>query len=213
MVSNSLSLKDFAGLINNMPVNYQAFSSKKETWEKFSLPEINEIFGENNEVKLSRKDIKDIAISGDLKKTVIATIIWGYPRGMRGNHFKNIINNMAPLIELLSDAKNNNISNWKDHYEKVKKVESIGLSTYTKFLYFLSAHAERFPALILDKRITDVIAQEVFIELDLNQKINYTNAPNNYLYYLELLNNEAKKIGTTAEKLELFLFQFGLNLK
>jgi hypothetical protein len=62
-------------------------------------------------------------------------------------------------------------------------------------------------ALILDKRIIDVAAAGVFEGFE----GNYSSQT--YPAYLELMHSIAVALQVEAESLELFLYEFGLNLK
>jgi len=67
-------------------VRSQAFRSKREIWEKALKPgnlpdKLEEIFGREPEVFISRQDIFDEATKTDqnLERVVYLTILWGYP--------------------------------------------------------------------------------------------------------------------------------------
>jgi len=99
------------------------------------------------------------------------------------------------------------ISNWKEHYDKVEAIPSIGPSTYTKFLNFLSVTVSGKTALILDKRIIDVANSHVF------EEFTGSLTALRYPRYLERMHSIANTLEVEAENLEFFLFEFGLHLK
>jgi hypothetical protein len=82
-------------LIANLPVRQQCFTTRRGTWQNFEnqipwLMAINErLFEENISVNISRNDIFN---TENVREKIIKTIYWGYPRGMRGNNFRNIVN-------------------------------------------------------------------------------------------------------------------------
>jgi hypothetical protein len=121
---------------------------------------------------------------------------------MRGNHAANIADNLAALTGLLGEARLG-ISNWKEHFEKVEAIPGLGLSTYTKFLNFLSVSVSGKTALILDKRIIDVAKSHVFT----------ASLTGRYPTYLQRMHSIADILEVEAENLEFFLYEFGLNLK
>ena len=221
-----MKIAEFRELIANLPASRQAFRSRRTTWEAdFQNPGVpknaskafNDIFGKENDVYISRHDLRSIAQEGNLAKLVIASIIWGYPRGMHGHHFSNILQNLNVILKLLPTAYN---QDWDAHWNKVSNVNGLGLSTYSKILCFYSAkvginngNGERFDALILDNRIIDVVQNGVFPELNRFQGLNYYNAPHHYISYLSCLDNLSKEYKVPAENIELFLFQYGKNLK
>ena len=211
-------MQRFKNLINAMPENEQAFTSKKETWNKYlnedtSVSKIlKSLFGDNDEVEISRYDLFNYAKQKDLNGFVVATLLWGYPSGMRGNHFSNITNEMESLIKVLNEAKLG-VKDWPLHYEKVKDIRGLGLSTYTKYLYFLGVKVKGYPALIFDDRIIRTMNKGLFTEFESLNKVKSHNAVGNYPAYLKNMDEVANKLGLKHGKLEMFLFEFGLNLK
>lgn len=214
-----MRISDFKLLIQAMPVPYHAEVSKLSTWEKLPKADeslLNHLRAEflkgDNEICLSRADLRTLAKEDDLRIFVMATIIWGYPSGMRGNHFAHIIGELDNLVELLSVAKEEGIKNWIAHWKKVKVIKGLGLSTYSKFLQFLDVDVEQRKALILDDRISRVAASGNFADFSLSC-LKYENAPDRYIEYLNMIHEIANRHSLEAEKIECFLFQFGLSLK
>lgn len=208
----------FEKLIKCMPMDYQSFTSKKSTWEKF-LSKNNKtsvilfsLFKKNDEVEISRKDLFKLANSGDYETLVIAVILWGYPAGMRGNHFKNITDKLDIVVSLLKEASNG-ITDWDSHYNATKSIQGLGLSTYTKFLYFINAKVNSFPCVILDKRIIDSINKSFLSGFYTLKGINTGNAEKRYPDFLQLIDDFSKKYSASHGQVEMFIFEFGLNMK
>jgi hypothetical protein len=213
-------MKRFKNLIASMPVNEQAFTSKRETWEKYvedfpALTDmISSVFGHRSSVEISRQDLFELAEKLRIRDFIFSTILWGYPAGMRGNHFPNILKNLNKIEEALNTCtKNKNIRNWRNHYLSVIAIDGLGLSTYTKFLYFLKMRIENYPALILDLRLIDVFRKGVFHEFRELRGIRYDNAPALYPSYLQLIETTSIKYDLVPDNVEMFLFEFGGNLK
>lgn len=212
-----MNLADFAQLICALPVQFQAFRSKRETWSRFDrntavAQAINQIFGKSNEVLISRADLHEYAQAEDLVPFVMATIIWGYPRGMRGNHVQNLALRMPELVAHLRQAKANGIDDWDAHYSAMD-IEGVGLSTYTKFLHFLRVQVGGLTALILDERLINVAKRQIFAQLEPLGCLRVQNADARYLSYLRHMYEVAKELNVEPAALELFLFMFGSNLK
>jgi len=211
-------MKRFRKLIDAMPEQEQAFTSRKRTWEKYlaadtrTSQELKSLFGDEGELEISRNDLFGYSAEGDLTRFIIATLLWGYPSGMRGNHFLNITNEINNLTGVLAEAKLG-VTDWETHYSKIKAIHGLGLSTYTKFLYFLGITICGHPALILDDRIIRTINKGVFIDFQPLQKISSYNAVRNYPYYLEVMDQIAQDLGVDHGRLEMFVFEFGLNIK
>jgi 8-oxoguanine DNA glycosylase-like protein len=172
------------------------------------------VFGDSAEVNLSRGDLRRLATKSDLAEFVVATIVWGYPRGMRGNNVRNMFSHFTPLCDLLSGVRAAPVTNWDSHFDdEVHRIEGLGLSTYTKFLQFLDARIEGNAALILDKRIIDTCNTRVFEELAPLRNLTLTNAPGSYTDNLACMRQIASNLSVKSENIEFFLFEFGLNLK
>lgn len=209
-----MRLPDFKSLIAAMPTRHQAFTAKCTTknWAAVLQREdrageaMRRIFGGSNSCRVARGDLREMARTDNLDGLVMATLLWGYPDGMRGNHAANISNNLAVLVTLLGEARSG-IPDWKKHFAKVESISGLGLSTYTKFLNFLSANVCGKTALILDKRIIDVANSRAFD--DFTDRLTAQRYP----AYLDRMHSIADSLEVEAENLEFFLFEFGLNLK
>jgi hypothetical protein len=214
-----MQLFDFKELISKMPVPHQAFTSKRTTWARHidgsgkANAALRAIFSTANEVRISRSDLRNMAKEVDISRFIMATIIWGYPRGMRGNHVTNLIQQFESLTQIIAEAKATSISNWQQHYRQLKPITGIGLSTYTKFLSFLPTQVHGHSALILDDRIIEVAKQNIFEELAELSHLRYENAAKFYPDYLRCIANLAIQLSVEPEQIEFFLFEFGLNLK
>ena len=95
----------------------------------------------------------------------------------------------------------------------MRPIHGIGLSTYTKLLHFLSATIEGHGALILDQRIIEVVQQNLFEELAAIRRLTSANASRLYPKYLECMDDAASQLSLPPDKIEVFLFEFGLHLK
>lgn len=219
-------MERFRALIDAMPLEEQAFTTKKTTWDKYNNSSIShilsKIFDNKDTVQISRADLFEHAKSDDIKTFIVHTILWGYPRGMRGDNFKKIIENIDKLVESLDEAKQG-ISDWSKHYENVKDIKGLGLATYSKFLYFLDVKIDIKPkgykALILDNRIITALNNPIFKELDIKKQweikkniMSYDSAKY-YTLYLEHISKLADSMKVDSGKLEMFIFEFGLSLK
>lgn len=179
---NNMQLADFTELIRNMPVRYQAFTSKRSTWENhLAIPgaagnALRGIFESDPETTISRSDLRNLSTLPVLDQFVMATLLWGYPRGMRGNHVADLIDDFAALTGMLSTAREQKDIEWDDHYVGVAAIRGVGLSTYTKFLSFLSVRIQGHEALILDDRIIEAVRKRAFEELEPLRGLSSYNA-------------------------------------
>ncbi len=213
-----MKLIDYSTLIQNLPVRQQCFTTKRTTWlnaeNQFDwLNQLNNnLFGDKETLTISRQDILD---TNNLRSKVIKTIYWGYPRGMRGNHFMGILNGMNQLVSSLNNLlQKGNIDEYdfNEFRETVNQIEGLGLSTYSKILYFADISIEGHPCLILDKRLMDVFNNNIFCDFSF-PRLRIDNAQGHYIAYLEQLNTIEENLTTEAENIEQFLFIFGNSIK
>lgn len=200
-----------------MPVQYQSFSSKRATWRKWERrkhmePALGTVFAGKDSVRISRNDLFSYARGSDLSPFIMATIIWGYTRGMRGHNLRNMARRFPELVTQLTEVRRRGITDWARHFAAMD-IGGVGLSTYTKFLYFLRVSVEGRAALILDARLIEVCRRQYFDELDNLQGLTAYNAMQRYPQYLARLQSSANELKVSVDALEMFLFEFGLNLK
>ena len=213
-----MRLNSYRCLIANLPFLRHASTSRIETWQNqvHPIPHcLAEIFGANPTVTFSRADLFWMAGATTVQKFVYGVILWGYPNGMRGNNFPNLVESMPLLVDLIGNIRNagNQIPVWDNHWEIAAEINGLGLVTYSKILYFINARANGNRCLILDQVLIDVFASQIFDEFNDLGNIAYENAPFSYPTYLGLMERESSRMGVTADQLEMFLFMFGRVLK
>lgn len=214
-----MNIESYKILISNLPVRQQCFTTKRTTWNKAEneigwLKNLNDkFFGDNKTLTISRQDIFE---TKEPREVIIKTIYWGYTAGMRGNHFVNILKHIDIIENAILNLKQNAnpiTSDFNQLTATFKNVAGLGLSTYSKLLYFFNVTFNNNPCLILDQRLIDVFASKCYSDLQELCKIRYDNAEKKYLEFLQLTQQLASKIETDGENIELFLFTFGNNLK
>lgn len=213
-----MNIEEYKILISKLPVRKQSFTTKRKTWEKIEnknlwLKELNDkLFGNNTSLSISRTDIFETV---DLKESIIKTIYWGYKGGMRGDNFINILNDIGLIENIFKKLKaKNNLTNedYKKLRQKLKKINGLGISTYSKILYFLDLKFDNNPCLILDQRLINVFKSKRYNEFNTLCSLNYSNADIKYLEFLHLVKNLSNLLDTNGENIEQFLFIFGNNL-
>ncbi len=216
-----MRITNFENLIRYMPYLEQAFRIKKEIWlpagEKIEIypnNRIKKVFGDKDSIMISRNDL--FSTGDELDLLVIKVLMWGYPTKGRGKNIDKILEPESfnqTLRKLEAIRQNENISN-----EEVEALfsDGLGLSTVSKLLYFLQIKVESFPSLILDLRVIDALTRKDEFEddeLKSLKKLNYNNAPKKYTKYLEAMQSLALKMDVQPDQIEMFLFEFGSNLK
>lgn len=209
----TIPLKTYTQLIQSLPVADQAFTVKASNWQKaLSDFHFQKIFNGAKNICLSRKDVHD---TNNFELFVFKTILWGYPKGMRGNNFENIYKNINPLSEILNLPDRAFLKS-DDLYKlqnEIHKIEGLGLSTYSKLLYFRDFKFDGVPALILDERLIRVFKNKVFEEFESLAKISQYNSVKIYNDYLQMMAALSEQLNVSGEQLEQFLFIFGNHLK
>jgi len=213
---------DYLPLIRNLPVRDQGFTAKKKTWQKhiyaggYSGKCLQYLFDGNDTVTITRKDLFQYGMSGFIADDyvfIMAVILWGYPRGMRGNNFLRVRENLPKIQELLRAAREDGIHDWYEHWAEVKKIPGLGISTYSKLLHFARVKVEGLNAYILDAKVIDAIQlyKEEFKEI---QHINdNVVAGTSYPAYLYRMAEIQIAWVVNPENIELFLFMFAQCLR
>lgn len=224
----SQALKKYKKLISEMPLLECSSTSKREIWEKNCKGIVGLLFDDGKEPKtISRKDVFGYAKkaknaarkrNGAMEEFIYATLVWGYPTGNRG-HIKDIVSNenVKKLVEHLNKILPGiQRENWQDTYREIKDIRGLGLSAYTKLLYFLEVSIDKHRALILDNKLIEFFRRQVFRDFNELREIRRDNAMKKYIIYLKQMRKVGKelKLGTRGvEKLEVFLYAFGSNIK
>ena len=207
-----MKIGEFKNLISELPFKQQSFDINKSSWECINQTEsINRIFDGSEKITISRNDLFDFPENFD--EFVIKTLMWGYPTKGRGNNIDNLLkpDTFNLLIETLKEYKNADIS-LKKFKQDLTNIDSLGLSTMTKFTTFLNTKIEGSYSIILDLRIIDVINLRKFEELNELTGIKYYNAINYYYSFLNIVNQLAVELKVDPNQIELFLFTFGKTL-
>lgn len=95
----------------------------------------------------------------------------------------------------------------------IQGINGLGLSTMTKFTYFLGTKICGFESLILDRVIINTIKRSRFSDFDQISNINENRPIDTYEDYIKLMHQISKRINCRPDQLEMFLFTFGNNLK
>jgi hypothetical protein len=214
-----MNIESYKILISNLPVRQQCFTTKRTTWTKAEseiqwLKNLNDkLFGDNKTLTISRQDIFETT---EPKEAIVKTIYWGYTAGMRGNHFLNILKQIESIkneLLTLRDKRNPTTTDFNHLVLSLKNVTGLGLSTYSKLLYFFKISFNGNPCLILDQRLIDVFASKSYSNFQQISNVRYDNAEKKYLDFIKLSGQIARNIETEGENIEQFLFTFGNNLK
>ena len=207
------SITTYADLIKNIPVLKQSTKIKKEVWKRFDynnkLEIENAIFGTKAEVEISREDIFN---EKDTEKKIVMTLMWGYPTGGRGSNITNLLKNLDNLKTTLDSIKNKNLSDQDFNVliQQFKTIPRLGMSTWSKFLYFFNVKIELIECQIFDIKIVESLNKKQFSELIGN---TWEQTIPDYRSYIKLAEDLANKINSDPEQVELFMFYFNYSYK
>lgn len=208
-------IKQYKNLISEIPVLNQSTIIKRKIWEKFLHTTLRNfehaIFENNDEIELSRDDIIS---EPNIKKKIIMTLMWGYPTGGRGNNIKNILGEIDKLSTLLSPINNQDLSKSYSNllFKKFASIHGLGISTWSKFLFFFNVSIDSNKCQIYDLKIVDSLNKKQFTELSENNA-KWKQDIKHYYKYIELLNYLARTMNVRPEKVEIFLFYYNLYYK
>jgi hypothetical protein len=209
----NVSIHKYLNLIKALPVIEQSFAVKASNWKNLLKPvHFENIFGNEEIIYISRFDIQE---TNCIELFILKTILWGYPKGMRGKNFENIYIRINTLVEILNVPKGAflKIDDLYILQKKFKQINGIGLSTYSKLLYFRDFKFDGFPALILDERLVRIFKNGIFQEFKILSEISQYNSKKMYKNYLQIMFKLSEQLNVSGEQIEQFLFIFGNHLK
>ena len=209
------SIKEYCDLIKQIPVYKQSAQIKKTTWERFSntrwySEELEHlIFGDQETVEISRADI---FAENDARTKVLKILMWGYPTGGRGNNIDDILNKAEELIQILLPVNGKNLTKAETNklIEKFAGIHGLGVSTWSKMLYFFRVSVDSKKCQIFDLKIVDSLNKKQFCELGTEE---WKQDIMHYYQYIDLVDNLAKIMCVLPEQVELFLFYYNLYYK
>jgi hypothetical protein len=218
-----MRIVDFSECIKNLPVRSQSFITSRD-YEKWIYVENilpwyrdlnDEIFEHEISVCISRQELISNLNIGVEK--LLKIFYWGYPKGFQGmSNNLELIRSLSVIGEKIKELKQSNnltTNDFFDFHEWTTNIRGLGISTYSKFLYFNEIKFNNKPSIILDSRLMNVFKNNVFEEYASLNIIRPYNAHKYFIKYIELTNQLAIDMDTSEENIEQFLFIFGNNLK
>ncbi len=206
-----MKISEFESLIRNLPVDSHSSSIRKKNWQtKPQKPLIDKVFANNSEViNVSRGEL--LTPPSNLREFALKVLLWGYPTGGRGNNIKSLLTeeNFATLLVHLEKCRTSKEINIKEIRGTIDAVPGLGLSTMSKYLYFLRVNTEGFPSMILDKQIINVVKSNRFEELAPLGKMRNESWVSKFREYLRILNSVSKELNVRNDQVEMFLIVFG----
>lgn len=210
-----MKITDFSNFIREIPYEYQSFEIRKDVWKNLDRQlTITRIFAEKDVITISRYDLFNS--TGDIEEFIIKVLMWGYPTKGRGKNIDNLLKarNFDKLITILTTSYHKGTITI-DEIKELLKIDGLGLSTLSKFLYFLRLKIDSLTALILDQRVISTLNSGKYSDSEIEKfgSLKYKNAIDFYLDYLSFTHKLANQINAEVDQIEIFLFEFGSNLK
>ena len=213
-----MRITDFEKLIQQMPVEHQSFDIKYAIWKNTAQDQlVKQIFGENQKdgvITISRSDLK--GAYWNLEEFVIKVLMWGFPTKGMGQNIDNFLEpgNFSSFIQELKDFEKRNIFDMHE-IKRLLKFKGLKFSSLSKILYFMNIKVEKYSALILDLRVIKALNSGRFEDSDIEifKNLRWDNAVENYVNYLDFMDYLSRQMNTEPDKIEMFLFEFGSNLK
>lgn len=210
---NRPSMIQYSGLIESIPVYHQSTKIVRKAWKRFSYNGkmgIEEaIFDNKDEVELSRADVLSEV---DPAQKVVMVLMWGYPTGGRGSNIENILTEIDKLSQLLSSVRKKNltVTEANDLIAEFQGIHGLGISTWSKLLYFFNVAIDSRRCQIYDLKIVDSLNKKQFSELGAQK---WKQDIDHYYRYIDLVDNLAMRMCVSPEQVELFLFYYNLCYK
>lgn len=214
-------IEKYGDLIRLIPVKKQSTTIRRDVWKKrfSSIDEtLDEIFGSEKVVEISREEVLS---EQKLEKKIVMVLMWGYPTGGRGNNIESILKQINDLKELLTciEGKNLQVDRAKEIMAEFAKITGLGISTWSKLLYFFEVSFDSLKCQIYDQKIVDSLNKKQFEEIDGHQfreleTKQWKQDSKYYFEYIKLVDDLAKGLNCESpDQIELFLFYYNLDYK
>ncbi|GEM_PF-2858086 len=230
----TMRISNYKRLIQVLPFMEQAFDVKRSHWENLVSSDIldiifvedadqNQMTSSGSEKSHSKPNDATVTMSRfelfndqAIDLLLIKVLMWGYPTKGRGKNIENILKNtnFTKLKEELTKyGKKGTIA--IDEIRELLKMEGLGLSTLSKFLYFMRLKIDSYRTLILDQRVISALTSGKYSDIGIEefQNLKYENAIDYYLKYLTFSHQIANQLQAEPDQVEMFFFEYGRNLK
>ena len=213
------SLLKYKVLISELPVLNQKSVAQKTVWIKDNYDRgilknehslyISDLINSSGQIVISRRNIFD---ETNIAKKIIEIFVWGYPTGGRGKNIKTCLERLNELECMCKSILNKDLSlnEYTEVIKEFRNINGLGPSTWTKFMYFFQTKIEGMPTLIFDAQIEKSLKHTQFIEFQHLADLKHEKATH-FIDYINGVDNIAKKLGVSTDRIELFLFYFNLN--
>ena len=203
------AIANYVQEIRNIDVeNHTTHNIRKKNWDWLNFPEKDVLYRAiftTDEINLSRAEVK---AETDIKTKIMKVLMWGYKKtngSLRPQYFDSIVNHLSVLESIFGGIQNKNLNTAEitDFFTRMRNVNGLGQSTYSKLLYFFNVSFEDKKCLILDKFVIGNLEN-----FDDFAGTEWKPVPECYLNYLNRMDELARENNVSPEQLELFLFGY-----
>lgn len=204
-------------------LNNSRFMYNPDNWNELK-PEYRELIQEFENLYISRNNIIDAFKfyfdnykTENFIKPFLLTMVWGFANSGYGcyrvNNYLENEKNKELILDAITLIRKGNPDYLKTSFEKLNKINNLGISYVSKVLYFATrAKNDLNYALIFDIRVASALIKLFVPELIFQiVKINPSHKFSNYRNYIEIIHTNANKYGISAENLEMYLFNLDFN--
>ncbi|AOL94011.1 8-oxoguanine DNA glycosylase OGG fold protein [Porphyrobacter sp. LM 6] len=140
--------------------NWERYSASQDEGDACLVAEICAEIQHSGECLITRGYVLQ-TFSQSFRKGVIASVIWGYPKGRfpGGRSFSGIFSRSEELAITLTGLRRREPMAARDICSQFQGFPGLGPSTYTKMLYFAGIEAVEGPCLIYDQMVMRAIAE------------------------------------------------------
>lgn len=209
-----ISFTPYKKLIESIPIEDQMAIAKWKTWhsktKNITKLKLQKPDDKSDNIFITRGNLinRNCAITNG----ILQVLIWGYPSGGRGDNIKKCIRNIdliSTALRKLKNSKNIDIKQFKDFVASCDSIPGLGISTWSKLLYFNGINIIEYKCNIYDAVVKNALTK---LSIDLADYADPTIKPKEireYISYLKFLSIHAGEIGLRTDQLEYFLFLFG----
>lgn len=201
-------------LIKNIPIDEQAAYADRHFWKSkiagVRSLRLSRTIGYPDKLVITRQNLLDrdtFTING-----ILHVLIWGYPSGGRGDNIDNCITNISNIrsaLLKLNKSVNPNVVQLKDFYKSCGDIHGLGISTWSKLLYFNQIRIGDHDCNIYDNVVKEAL-KKLCINLEEYADPKLKPKPfRDYMAYLKFLSEQAGEIDARTDQVEYFLFSFG----
>ena len=155
--SISVEVSEFLTTVNPRNWDYVEIADPV-IWDKFE--NVRTTYAECTN-RIGRQIIKNI-YRRDIGEGVIATIMWGYPKGRYpgGRGFNGVFSQVANIVSIVEDAQERKSEITADELcYRLSRIAGIGVSTYSKILYLAEIAVKEGICLIYDQMVMRAISR------------------------------------------------------